>query len=139
MVPSIYVWLDRLPVTDHGKVDRKALPDPSRASRQAPSEPGGERSGSEVQQAIAAILAELLEVPDVAPDQNFFELGGHSMVAAQVIVRLEDLYGVEIGLRYLFEHPTPAELSTEAERQIAEGAEPEGPISALGSPSTGGG
>jgi acyl carrier protein len=51
--------------------------------------------------------------------QNFFLLGGHSMLGAQLIVRLEDMFGVEIGLRYLFDHPTVAEIAAEVERQMA--------------------
>ncbi len=54
-------------------------------------------------------------------DQNFFLLGGHSMLGAQLIVRLEDLFGVEISLRYLFDHPTLAEIAAEVERQMAAG------------------
>ena len=46
-------------------------------------------------------------------DQNFFLLGGHSMLGAQLIVRLENLFGVEISLRYLFDHPTLAEIAAE--------------------------
>jgi amino acid adenylation domain-containing protein len=136
MVPSTYVWLDRLPVTQHGKVDRKALPDPAQANQKTPSRPAERPTGTDVRQTIASIAAELLEVPEVTADQSFFLLGGHSMLAAQMIVRLEDLYGAEIGLRYFFDHPTPADLAIEVERQIADGAEPEGPISAIGSPST---
>jgi amino acid adenylation domain-containing protein len=135
MVPSIYVWLDRLPITEHGKVDRKALPSPSQANPKSSSESAGARpTGSEVEQTIVSIAAEVLEIPEVAADQSFFQLGGHSMAAAQMIVRLEDLYGAEIGLRYFFDHPTPAELAVEVERQIAAGAEPEGPIFAIDTP-----
>ncbi len=52
------------------------------------------------------MLCELLDVEAVGLDENFFLLGGHSMLGAQLIVRLEDLFGVEISLRYLFDHPT---------------------------------
>jgi acyl-coenzyme A synthetase/AMP-(fatty) acid ligase/acyl carrier protein len=136
MVPSTYVWLDRLPVTEHGKVDRGALPDPAPSGRRTRSDTGEGDEASDVLGTIASIAAELLEVPQVAADQSFFGLGGHSMLAGQLIVRVEDLYGAEIGLRYFFDHPTPAELAEEVERQIAEGAEPEGPLSAIGSSST---
>jgi amino acid adenylation domain-containing protein len=124
MVPSTYVWLDRLPVTEHGKVDRKALPDPVEAQPEAPAEPVGRAPENEVQATIASIIAELLELPEIGVDQNFFLLGGHSMLGAQLILRLDDLYGAEVGLRYLFDHPTPAELAAEVERQVAEGARP---------------
>jgi amino acid adenylation domain-containing protein len=125
MVPSAYIWLDRLPVTEHGKVDRKALPDPSEFNPEMPSGSAQAPPASEVEKTIASIAAELLEVPVVAPDQSFFLLGGHSMLAAQMTMRLEETYGAEVGLRYFFEHPTPADLAVEVERQIAEGAEPE--------------
>ena len=54
-------------------------------------------------------------------DENFFLLGGHSMLGAQLIVRLENLFDVEITLRYLFDHPTLAEIAAEVERQMAAG------------------
>jgi acyl carrier protein len=54
-------------------------------------------------------------------NQDFFLLGGHSMLGAQLIVRLEDMFGAEISLRYLFDHPTPAEIAAEVERQMAAG------------------
>jgi acyl carrier protein len=54
-------------------------------------------------------------------NQNFFLLGGHSMLGAQLIVRLEDLFGVEITLRYLFDHPTLVEIAAHVERQVAAG------------------
>ena len=52
-------------------------------------------------------------------NQNFFLLGGHSMLGAQLIVRLKDMFGVEISLRYLFDHPTLAEIAAQVERQMA--------------------
>ncbi|HVW46009.1 MAG TPA: phosphopantetheine-binding protein [Solirubrobacterales bacterium] len=117
MVPSRYVWIDEIPLTEHGKVDRKALPDPGTAA--APEAAAGPRPENRTEATVAAIVAELLEVPEVAMDQNFFLLGGHSMLGAQLIVRLEDMFGVEVSLRYLFDHPTPAELAAEVERQVA--------------------
>jgi acyl carrier protein len=66
-------------------------------------------------------VAELLDVDvdELGIDQNFFLLGGHSMLGAQLIVRVEDLFGVEISLRYLFDHPTLAQIAAEVERQMA--------------------
>ena len=65
------------------------------------------------------MLSELLDVGEIGPDENFFLLGGHSMLAAQLIVRLESLFDVEISLRYLFDHPTLAEIAAGVERQMA--------------------
>ncbi|HEY4098046.1 MAG TPA: non-ribosomal peptide synthetase [Baekduia sp.] len=117
MVPSRYVWLDALPVTAHGKIDREALP----ALVEAPA-PSEGPAASTVQAAVAGIVAELLEVEAVGTDENFFMLGGHSMLGAQLIVRLEDLFDVEVSLRFLFDHPTVTEIAAEVERQQADGA-----------------
>ena len=105
-----YSWLDELPLTHHGKIDRDALPaavgSPSRplarVRREAADAP------AESREAISGpIIAELLSRRlEIRPGENFFLLGGHSMLGAQLIVRLEDLFGVEITLRYLFDHPT---------------------------------
>jgi amino acid adenylation domain-containing protein len=125
LVPSKFLWLDRLPLTSHGKIDRAALP--------VPVEPAGAESlearpRTPTEAAIASVVAELLEITEIGMDQNFFLLGGHSMLGAQLIVRLEDLFGVEITLRYLFDHPTLAEIAAHVEDQVATG-QVNGPVS----------
>jgi amino acid adenylation domain-containing protein len=116
MLPSTYVWLDQLPLTQHGKIDRDALPAPAAT---ATDEPAGRRPGTRIEAATASVVAELLkvDVDEIGMDQNFFLLGGHSMLGAQLIVRLEALFGVEITLRYLFDHPTLEEIAATVERQ----------------------
>jgi amino acid adenylation domain-containing protein len=118
MVPSRYVWLDELPVTPHGKIDRDALPAPF----DTVAVPVGRSPETPTEEATAAVVAELLDIDlgEIGMDQNFFLLGGHSMLAAQMIVRLENMFGVEISLRYLFDNPTLAAIAAEAERQMAE-------------------
>jgi len=120
LVPSKYLWLDELPLTAHGKVDRAALPAPVET---VDDRPGDDRSRSRsrtpTEAALASVLSELLDVGEIGPDENFFLLGGHSMLAAQLIVRLESLFDVEISLRYLFDHPTLAEIAAGVERQMA--------------------
>jgi acyl carrier protein len=66
------------------------------------------------------VVAQLLKVEQVGMDENFFLIGGHSMLGAQLIARIERLYGVELPLRYLFDHPTPAELAEEVQRRTAD-------------------
>jgi amino acid adenylation domain-containing protein len=124
LVPTRYVWLDELPLTAHGKIDREAL---AALDRDAPGAqldeirelPGDERPRKETEAVIASVLVELLDVPAIGLNENFFLLGGHSMLGAQLIVRLENLFDVEITLRYLFDHPTLAEIAEGVEIQMA--------------------
>ena len=116
MVPSSFVWLDELPLTEHGKIDRDALPAPVDTGRGGPAE---RRPVTRVQAGTAFVMADLLDIEEIGMDENFFLLGGHSMLGAQLIVRLEDMFGVEIGLKYLFEHPTLGEIAAEVERRMA--------------------
>ena len=116
LLPSNYLWLDRLPLTPHGKIDRDALP---AAVEPAGTDPPEARPRTPTEDTIASIVAELLDVTDIGLDQNFFLLGGHSMLGAQLIVRLEDLFGVEITLRYLFDHPTLVEIAAHVDLQLA--------------------
>jgi amino acid adenylation domain-containing protein len=124
LLPSKYLWLDRLPLTANGKVDRDALPIPD-APTVAELRGAQPRTPTEV--TIASVVAELLDITEIGMNQNFFLLGGHSMLGAQLIVRLEDLFGVEITLRYLFDHPTLAEIAAHVERQLAAG-QAHGPV-----------
>ena len=84
---------------------------------------GGADEGRErttaTEAAIAPVLSELLDVAEIGSRENFFLLGGHSMLGAQLIVRLEKLFDVEITLRFLFDHPTLAEIAAEVDRQMA--------------------
>ena len=116
MVPSSFVWLDELPLTAHGKIDRDALPAPVDTARGGPGE---RRPVTRVEAGTAFVVAELLDIEEIGMNENFFLLGGHSMLGAQLIVRLEDMFGVEISLKYLFEHPTLVEIAAEVERQMA--------------------
>jgi non-ribosomal peptide synthetase component F/acyl carrier protein len=108
MAPARYTFLERLPRTGTGKLDRGALPDdgerPALAVRyQAPRTP--------VESALADIFARVLGLSRVGVDDNFFELGGHSLLATQVISRANEALGLALPLRRLFEAPTVAQLA----------------------------
>jgi amino acid adenylation domain-containing protein len=124
LVPTRFVWLDELPLTAHGKIDREALAALDRDATDASVDeirelPGDEPPRTPIQTAIASVLVELLGIPAIGLNENFFLLGGHSMLGAQLIVRLENLFDVEITLRYLFDHPTLAEIAVGVENQAA--------------------
>ncbi|MBW4632892.1 MAG: amino acid adenylation domain-containing protein [Iphinoe sp. HA4291-MV1] len=108
MVPANFVFLDAMPLTPNGKVDRRALPAPDMAlslttNFVAPCTP--------TQEVLANLWAEVLSLKQVGIHDNFFELGGHSLLATQVISRLRSVLEVELPLRRLFEFPTVAEFS----------------------------
>jgi amino acid adenylation domain-containing protein len=114
MVPSIFIFLDALPLTTHGKVNRQALP-PAAGARPdldkvfvAPRTP--------VEKTLAVIWAQILGLERFGIYDDFFELGGHSLLATRVISRVYDAFGVEFPLRSLFEASTVAGLAEMLEK-----------------------
>jgi acyl carrier protein len=116
MVPSIFVSVEAMPLTPNGKVDREALPHPSTENtiRDEPFTP----PSTPIEERLAKILTTLLNLNEVCVNDNFFLLGGHSLLGTQLIARIRGTFGVELGLRTLFDTPTIADLSTEIERLI---------------------
>jgi amino acid adenylation domain-containing protein len=113
MLPTAFVRLDGFQLTTNGKIDRAALPPPSPTNTVA--DPVSPVANTPVERRTAEIVAELLDLKEVARDDNFFLLGGHSLLGAQLIARLEEAFGVEIALRSLFDAPTVAGLASEIE------------------------
>jgi acyl carrier protein len=109
LVPGAFVFLDALPLSPNGKVDRRALPAPSAERPQVEAPFVAPRTGLE--ESLAAMWREVLGVERVGVDDGFFELGGHSLRATQVVSRVRDVFGVEVPLRRLFEAPTVAGFS----------------------------
>ncbi|MFI9644796.1 amino acid adenylation domain-containing protein [Streptomyces sp. NPDC052040] len=111
MVPAALVALDRLPLTAHGKVDRRALPAPDVA---APAAAAPEAPRSRTQQIIGEVLADVLGLPSVGPDDSFFALGGDSISSIQVVSRARRA-GLVITSRDVFLHRTPAAIAAAAQ------------------------
>ncbi|WP_339511805.1 non-ribosomal peptide synthase/polyketide synthase [Pseudomonas sp. RL_15y_Pfl2_60] len=104
MVPSAFVLLDELPLTDNGKLNRKTLPAPD--IQTAPDAQNPPRTVAEQQ--LAALWSELLKVPlgQIGRDSHFFYLGGHSLLAAVLFARLRQQFTTVPALRAVFEQPT---------------------------------
>jgi acyl carrier protein len=133
MIPAGYVTLDALPLTEQGKVDRRAL---------AALNEGGEGAAAaayvaprtETEEVLAAVWREVLGVERVGVHDNFFELGGHSILAIQVLSRINDIFHVEPPLRRLFETPTVAGLAlaiAQAQAELADDEEIAGLLAEL--------
>ncbi len=96
MLPSALVELASLPLTSSGKVDRKALPSPELsggASAAPPTTP--------MQMMLAEVWQEVLGVEAIGVDDNFFDLGGHSLLTIDVVRRMEERTGVQVGVAQL--------------------------------------
>ena len=115
MVPSAFMFLDALPITPNGKIDRKSLRAPDRDRNALEQAYVAPRSPTE--EILVGIWSEVLKIDRVGIHDNFFELGGHSLLAVQIISRLCKAFGLELRLRRLFESPTVAEMAAVIEEQ----------------------
>src|SRR5262249_43131379 len=100
MVPAAYVMLDAFPLTENGKLDRRALPAPPGAGSELDHGRIAPRTPTE--QTLVEIWSQVLGVEQVGVNDNFFELGGHSLLATQAISRVRAAFEVELPLRELF-------------------------------------
>ncbi|WP_192560201.1 non-ribosomal peptide synthase/polyketide synthase [Pseudomonas allokribbensis] len=100
MVPQHWVWLEKMPVSPNGKLERKALPKFDASTLQntfvAPQ--------TDLQKHVAAIWQDVLKLERVGLTDNFFELGGHSLLVTQVVSRIRRTLDIQVPLRTLFEH-----------------------------------
>lgn len=122
MVPSAFMFLEKLPLTQNGKIDRKSLPAPDWSRDAIGLAYVAPRN--ETEQALAEMWGQILGVDQVGVEDNFFELGGHSLLATQVISRIREHFSVDLPLRRLFEEPTIAGLAALVDEALAAGESP---------------
>ncbi len=109
MVPSAIVVVGELPLSPTGKLDRSALARLPIAERPAGQVYQGPRNRLEAR--VAKIWSEVLGVARVGADDNFFDVGGHSLRLIQVRDRLVEVFGEEVSMIELFQHPTVAAMA----------------------------
>lgn len=115
MEPSAFVWLDSLPLTANGKIDRKALPVPKAAD--SPNEQFV-APRNEFEETLAGIIAEVLKLPRVSVQDDFFHLGAHSLLGAQIIAKVRGVFGTELKLLDVFDSPTVEKLAIKIEEAL---------------------
>ena len=114
MVPAAVVVIAEVPLTPHGKVDARALPDPGSAARSSGRGPRTPR-----EKTVAGIFADVLSLDRAGVDESFFELGGHSFLAQPLIAKVNAALGTDLTVQSLFRAPTVEALL----RESAKGAE----------------
>jgi amino acid adenylation domain-containing protein len=108
MIPAAFVWLDEMPLTAHGKIDRAALPAPEqdRPEQEAPFV----APATQIETIVAEVWTEILGIDRVGALDNFFVLGGDSIRSVRVVSLLKQR-GLSCSLPQLFQHQTVRELA----------------------------
>lgn len=108
MIPSLFVHMDKMPLTLNGKINRKALPEPDEAVNT------GEEyvaPGNDIEERLAGLWQEILNIKRVGIRDDFFDLGGHSLKATSTISRIAKEFEVKLDLKDVFDNPTIEALS----------------------------
>src|SRR5262249_50987260 len=125
MLPGWFVRLEEMPLTPNGKINRRALvaPEVNRSVERADYL----AARTPVEEIIAGIFEEVLKLNRLGRTDNFFEMGGHSLLATRVISRVRNAFGVELGVRSVFEEATVEGLASRIEKAIRAGEKDEPP------------
>ena len=110
MIPTAFVFLETLPLTPNRKVDRKALPAPSRQTIHR-VESAGEEPRDQLERDLTALWEKVLRVHPVRRNDNFFELGGHSFAAVRLLADIQELTHTALPLATLFQAATVETLA----------------------------
>ena len=108
MLPSSFVVLDAFPLTPSGKIDRRALPP---AGKDAELSEAYVAPRTDLEEVLAGIFSEVLQVERVGVLDDFFSLGGHSLLATQISSRIRESLNTELSVRKIFEEPTISGLA----------------------------
>ena len=109
MVPSEFIMLTTMPLTPNGKINRKALPKPEK--RQRAVKEAFVAPESDIEQSIAAVLQEMLNLEKIGTKDNFFSLGANSLLIAQANNRLSQRLNRQVSLVAMYRFPTIAKLA----------------------------
>jgi bacitracin synthase 1 len=106
MVPTYFVFLEQIPLTTSGKVDRRALPTPGLSPGKGAAAPG-----NEIEKKLANLWSSVLGTHGpIGIDDNFFEWGGHSLKATILIAKMHQVFNIKVPLDEIFKRPTIRQL-----------------------------
>lgn len=111
MVPSVFIFLEAMPLTPNGKLNRLALPRPTRTVSDEKDPKNFTSPRNSVEQKIAAIWMDLLKLDRVGVHDDFFDLGGHSLMSVRMFARIERDLGVRLPYTSLFHATTIAQIA----------------------------
>lgn len=117
MRPADYMFIERLPLTSSGKVDRTRLPAPERVKRAQPA-PTSHAPLDPVEEELTAIWERVLQRQHIGRSDDFFDLGGNSLRSIQVLVAIRQRYGVTVSVRDFFADPTVQRLAVLIRQQL---------------------
>jgi len=109
MIPSVFVALAEFPLTPNRKVDRRRLPAPAPPDTTDTEDPGTGISGDE--RRMIALWESVLGVRGVRLADRFLEVGGHSLLAVELLIGIEDTFGISLPIVAIMENPTAGELA----------------------------
>lgn len=104
MIPTYWVAMDKWPMTNNGKIDRKALPMPALST-------AGAALSTKTEVQLAKLYEEILNLSAVDADSHFFRLGGHSLLATALMMRIRDIWRCDITIATIFAAPTVRTLA----------------------------
>lgn len=106
MVPTAAAVISDIPLTVHGKLDKRALPAPTPVNAR-----GYRAPATATERRVCAVFGRLFGSERVGVDDSFFDLGGHSLLAARLVAQIRAEIGVDCSVRTVFDAPTPAGLA----------------------------
>jgi amino acid adenylation domain-containing protein len=115
MAPAAYVWLESLPMTPNGKIDRRALPAPDKTRPELGTEYLTPRN--KMEQALAEVWQKVLGIERVGVHDNFFDLGGHSLMLVKAHSQMQEVLDLELPMIELFKYPTISALAEYLSRE----------------------
>jgi len=120
MLPSAFVFLEALPLSPNGKVDRRALPAPDDERPKLEKKYVAPRDSTELQ--LAQIWEDVLGIRPIGVTDHFFDLGGHSLLAVRVVARIDKAMGKQLPVASLFQSPTIERLAAMLRQEGQRGA-----------------